>query len=278
MPLTELVNYLNGRSAGLPAPFSYARGRVQAHFADLQLESHFLPIVDTANGQNHGHAAVLQAYHPQRRRHIDTHAVFVLPSDDAEFIQLDRLVRTLHALNYLTHRVRGNLLLKVHPRHVLSVPTDHGLAFEEILRPCGLVPAQITLELEIDDVDHRDHLLLAARNYRQRGYRIAIDHFGRRATDFALLAELQPHIVRLDQRLLGTDDEILAGVVERLRQLGAKTLIEGVDTTLIRRSAAAAHIDLLQAHAPLRQTLVDDSAWGSGQQPAAANLPRHRAA
>lgn len=59
-------------------------------------------------------------------------------------------MRTLHALNYLTKPSRGNLLLKVHTRHVLSVPSDHGHAFEEILKPCGLFPEQITLEIEID--------------------------------------------------------------------------------------------------------------------------------
>ena len=43
----------------------------------------------------------------------------------------------------------------------MSVPTDHGLAFEEILRSCGLTPQQITLELDADGLEDVDHFTLA---------------------------------------------------------------------------------------------------------------------
>lgn len=81
----------------------------------------------------------------------------MLPSDAEEFVYLDRLVRTLPALNYLTQPVRGKLLLRVHARHLLSVPANHGLAFEEIPRPCGLFPDQISLEIDTDQVSDPAH-------------------------------------------------------------------------------------------------------------------------
>lgn len=262
MPLTELVRYLNARSQGHtpalqpPAPFLSKDGKVLAHFANLQLGSQFLPIVETATGQVHGHAASLQAFNLSCRTALEPHAVFVLPSDDAEFIYLDRLVRTLHALNYLTHHVRGNLLLKVHPRHVMSVPSDHGLAFEELLRPCGLIPEQITLELDIDGIEAEDHLQLAVANYKQRGYRIAIHRFGRASLNYELLARLEPRIVRLDPSLLESPQQ-LEEATRRIQALGALTLIEGVDTRALRQGAQASSIDLLQAHAPLRRLIHD---------------------
>lgn len=276
MPLTDLVRYLNSRSQAHtpslqpPAPFLVQHGKVQAHFANLQLGSQFLPIVETATGRVHGHAASLQAFNLNCKTALEAHAVFVLPSDDAEFIYLDRLVRTLHALNYLTHHVRGNLLLKVHPRHVLSVPADHGLAFEELLRPCGLIPEQITLELEIDGIDALDHLQQAVSNYKQRGYRIAVHRFGRAGLDYELLARLEPEIVRLDPSLLESPER-LNEVTRRIQALGALTLIEGVDTKALRQGAQASSIDLLQAHAPLRRLIQDstDSKLASPAFPAA---------
>lgn len=263
MPLSDLIRTLNVPSGSLPGhyarsgldqPFVAVDGRVFLHFANLRLESHFLPIAETRSGKTHGHAASLQVFGLSNRQPIAPEAVFVLPTDDAEFIYLDRLVRTLHALNYLTRPNRGNLLLQVHARHVMSVPADHGLAFEEILRPCGLLPEQITLEIDIAGVEDLAHLIRAVASYRSRGYGIAISHFGRRQIDFGILRELQPDIVKLDS-LLVSSTRPLKPVIEALHELPAQVLVEGIDTAAMRKGASARNIDLLQAHAPLRRLL-----------------------
>jgi EAL domain-containing protein (putative c-di-GMP-specific phosphodiesterase class I) len=127
---------------------------------------------------------------------------------------------------------------------VASVAADHGLAFEEILRACGLLPEQITLELEIDGVDDHDHLARAIANYKSRGYRIAIDAYGRRDLD-ALLHAIRPAIVRLDPRLLAQAEPI-SGLIGSLHESGALTLIEGVNTQTQRSDARENGFDLLQ--------------------------------
>ena len=261
MPLSDLIRTLNSPSDSLPGhfarsgldqPFVAVDGRVFLHYANIRLESQFLPIVEARSGKAHGHAASLQAFGLSTRQPIPAESVFVLPSDDSEFVYLDRLVRTLHALNYLTRPARGNLLLQVHARHVMSVPADHGLAFEEILRPCGLFPEQITLEINIEGVEDRPHLIKAVASYRSRGYGIAIGHFGRRQLDFGILRELRPDIVKLDSLLLSSPRP-LQRIIEALRRLPAQVLIEGIDTAAMRKGAQAGNIDLLQAHAPLRR-------------------------
>ncbi|HEX6734145.1 MAG TPA: EAL domain-containing protein [Azonexus sp.] len=261
MPLTDLVRTLNAPNgafprhysrSGLDQPFVSTNGRVFLHYANIRLESQFLPIVETATGKLHGHAASFQAFGLFNQIPLLPEAVFVLPTDDAEFIYLDRLVRTLHALNYLTRPARGNLLLKVHARHVLSVPADHGLAFEEILKPCGLFPEQITLEIDIDGIEDRDHLVRAVQSYRSRGYGIAAGRFGRSSIDFGLLRDIAPDIVKLDLLLL-TSSRPLARIIDNIQQLPAKVLIEGRDSAMLRRSVVASGIDLLQAQLPERQ-------------------------
>lgn len=264
MPLSDLIRTLNLPSAsplpghiarsGLDQPFVAVDGRVFLHYANIRLESQFLPIVEAKSGKSHGHAASLQAFGLSNHQPITAEAVFVLPTDDAEFVYLDRLVRTLHALNYLTRPTRGNLLLQLHARHVMSVPADHGLAFEEILRPCGLFPEQVTLEIDIEGVDNASHLIRALANYRSRGYGIAVSHFGRRQLDFGILRELRPDIVKLDSLLLSSTRP-LQRIIETLRKLPAQVLIEGIDTAAMRKGAQAGNIDLLQAHAPMRRLL-----------------------
>lgn len=263
MPLTDLIRTLNVPNpafpksfarSGLDQPFVATDGRVFLHYANIRLESQFLPVVNTVSGRIHGHSASIQAFGLSNNQPLAPEAVFVLPTDDAEFIYLDRLIRTLHALNYLTNPIRGNLLLKVHPRHVACVPADHGLAFEEILRPCGLVPDQITLEIDTNRIEQTDHLIRAVNNYRSRGYGIAVSHFGFDNLNFSLLRELRPDIVKLD-RLLLASSRPLKRIIDNLHQLPSQVMIKGIDTAAMRQGAAASDIDLLQAHAPLRRLL-----------------------
>ena len=261
MPLSEFVRYLNAQQqdpGGLPSttPFVAEDGQVSVHYAKLRLESCFSPIVDLESGDLHGHAAGLNAYGLNNHRRLEPDAIFVLPSDDEQFVYLDRLVRTLHTLNYLTyrnHRARGTLLLRVHPRHLASMSVGHGLAFEEVLRSCGLLPEQITLEIEIDGVDDVPHLLSAVDGYKLRGYAIAVGRFGRRETNFALLREVGPAIVKFDP-LLQASVARLAPLVERIHEFAARAMIVGADSTLLRRDALAVGIDLLQGQAPAQSS------------------------
>lgn len=252
MPYTDLVRHLNAQhNRRHPQfgsdPFVATADGVFAHFANLRLESAFVPIQEAASGRVQGHAAVLLASGLTSRRPVDADAVFVLPADDAEFVFLDRLVRTLHTLNYLTRSTRGNLLLKVHRRHVLSVPTDHGLAFEEILRPCGLVPDQITLELDGDGLaEASNHFLQAAASYQRRGYGLAISRFGKSSLDFALLRYLRPDIVKLDP-LLVASARPLERIIANLQALGARVLVAGPGERSLRRFARATGVDFILA-------------------------------
>lgn len=258
MPLTELVNTLNaqhsrsrhtvaGYERGLDHPFVSHEGRVFMHYAGIRLESKFLPIVEARSGKFHGHASSIQAFGLSNNIPMTPEAIFVLPTDNVEFIQLDRLVRTLHALNYLTSPRRGNLLLRVHPRHILSVPANHGLAFEEILRPCGLFPEQITLEIDTDGVEDTAHFTRAIASYRSRGYHIAVCQFGRTRLDFEFLEALRPDIVKLAPSLIASSRPI-DPIIEGIHRLGGKVLIEGLDAGQLRQAAAPLEIDLLQAH------------------------------
>lgn len=102
-------------------------------------------------------------------------------------VHFDRLCRTLHALNFLAQRrhAGGYLQLSVHPRHLLAVPSQHGLVFEAILKRCGLAPVDIVLELETGEFLDDARLASAIKNYRERGYRIALSGSGEHPESFA---------------------------------------------------------------------------------------------
>ncbi len=270
MSLSELIHHFNSQPQGLPGSRFASRfrlsgdGRIFVHFANLVLESVFLPITAVASSRTHGHAAALRVFGLSSGNPVSPDAVFVLPADDDEFVWVDRLVRTLHALSYLAHPVPGTLLLKVNRRHVMSVPSDHGLAFEAILHACGLSPQQITLEIDADGLEDVDHFSRAIAAYRQRGYVIALSGFGRTSVDLSLLSTLHPDIVKFD-RLLLASARPLEYLVDRIHDLGASVAIEGPGELHWQPFAGATRADLIQRFQP-----VDRQVATSPRQPPGA--------
>lgn len=261
MPLTDFVRYLNSR---LPDPPSVAHspthfvsedGRVHARYAGLRLESAFFPIVASGDGRLRGHRARLRVI-AENGQPLDPQVAFAQPRDDQEFIALDRLVRTLHTLNYLVYRERQSLLLlKVHPHHVASVAADHGLAFEEILRSCGLMPEQITLEFDVGNGGDA-HLRRAIASYQSRGYGIAIGGFARHDIGFSLLEEICPAIVKVDPQ------RPLLPSIDQLHALGALVLSEIPYNLAQRVYVQKSGVDLLLLEAqPNRLLRASNTFW-----------------
>ena len=96
--------------------------------------------------------------------------------DTQQVIHLDRLVRTLHSLNYLQQHdgFKGLLALRVQSRHILSVANEHGKTFEKILSDCGLGPERVVLHTRLLNAADLPHFYQALTNYRNRQYLIGI--------------------------------------------------------------------------------------------------------
>ncbi|MDR2787580.1 MAG: hypothetical protein LBD06_04320 [Candidatus Accumulibacter sp.] len=252
MPLTDFIRYLNARFPSRPRlapPFFHSEsGRVLVRYRHLCLESEFLPIVETSGGVR-GHAARLLATVENVCRRVDESTVFALPENSEEFVFVDRLTRTLHTLNYLTYLDRGSrglLLLKVHPRHVASVTRNHGLAFEEILCACGLLPNEITLELGAREGDDPKRFLRAIADYKLRGYGIALAGGGWHPPSLDRVREAGPTIVSLayprsaERAKLAT----IRRYVDALHSMKVSALVRGEDHPLPRPKILEAGFDL----------------------------------
>lgn len=249
MPLTDLVHYLNTRDRDqrpfmhLDDPFQATPGGAIAHYARITLDSGYAPIHVAGSGSLHGHAAVLKARGELNDLPLHPEAIFAIPSSNAEFVHLDRLVRTLHALNYLLHPEPQHLYVRINLRHIEIVPGGHGIVFENALRACGLDPHSITLEVNVED--EPDELLRAAlESYRRRGYRIALASHGRNWNENHWLLSLKPDVVRLDPELLDRPEQLNL-LALRLGDYGIRSLI-GVTSATQAKCAARAGVELIQ--------------------------------
>ncbi len=256
MPLTELVHYFNKRRQFARAgteedTLEFDGQRVYARFAGHILGSLFQPLAERG-GRVLGHEAHLQAWGSGRA--LPAQAVFLDARTDEALVRLDRLVRTLHALNFLLQRGQagGILALNVHPRLVRAVPDRHGQVFESVLSRCGLTPDRVVLELADDGLSEPAPLAAAIAEYQERGYRIALDNFGRHSSELGRLEALAPDIVKLDRSLSrrarppAPAARVAAALVAEIRRRGMQVVGQHIENAEQLQHAKELGVDWLQ--------------------------------
>jgi EAL domain-containing protein (putative c-di-GMP-specific phosphodiesterase class I) len=123
----------------------------------------------------------------------------------------------------------------VHPKLLISV-NEHGKVFERILHANSVITDRIVIEIQEALIDHDLQLTGAINNYRDRGYRIAIDRFGSNQSHIDRLWKLTPDFVKLDLNLIQqaeTDKRVrsaLPGLIKIIKDLGAKPIVTGIET------------------------------------------------
>lgn len=264
MPLHDLVDYFNQRitaEQGLKfPPLALRGGQVESRFGDLRLATEFHPIrrADTPS-LVFGHDATLQAFEPDTSQ--ATAARVFHAADVGSIINLDRLCRTIHMLNYLpVSHEGGHLFLHVHPRHVLGVKRDHGAYFEEVIFRCGLAPRRVVITVPVTPLYDRQltALLEGLKNYQQRGYGTAIQ-FDHQANEAFLeryciefLYRITPDFVCLDRgffaRLSRDEDDARrkTTLLSVIQSLDTQFLVEGIESERDEQLARLLRADLVK--------------------------------
>jgi EAL domain-containing protein (putative c-di-GMP-specific phosphodiesterase class I) len=125
---------------------------------------------------------------------------------------------------------------------------------------------------EGERVDDRPHLVNIFESYKRFGFMTAIDDFGAGYAGLNLLAEYQPHIVKLDMDLIRGIDQslpkqaIVQGIIHTCKVIGSLVLAEGIETRAERDWLAGAGIELMQGYYFSRPTfqalaIISPQAW-----------------
>ena len=107
---------------------------------------------------------------------------------------------------------------------------------------------------ESEQIRDPEHALRIVRDYQRRGFLTAIDDFGAGFSGLNLLAEFQPHLVKLDMALTrGIDHQparraIVGGVIGTCTALGCRIIAEGVETVEEYHTLYAMGIRLFQGY------------------------------
>jgi EAL domain-containing protein (putative c-di-GMP-specific phosphodiesterase class I) len=240
-----------------------AGGRVNARFYNCSLSSVFQPIVHAASNRPVGHHGLLRAAGSDGVS-LSPWGVFSFAVADQELVELDRLCRTLHVLNYYrTAADRDMLYLNVQLRLLQTVGRDFGRAFEHRLERLGLGPGQVAIVLPPDVVDYPDLFAAALNDYQSLGYRV-VASYPIAPEQWPDTGHLRPDVIRIDGRDLG-NTSLAGAVAQAIHAAGALGLAARLETATQVEQARSAGFELLQGHAiavpatePIVTTAVSD--------------------
>lgn len=223
-------------------------GWISGLFYHCELTSVFQPIFSISQGKTMGHVAYIRSK-ANNDVALWPWQVFSLASKDDQLVDLDRLCRAIHALNYYFNSTSrsDNLFVDVHPRLLESVKDDHGRAFENFLDLIGVKTSRVVIV--IPAIVNRNWKLLqhVITNYRSRGYQIAANYSGTRSDWMVELGSLYPNIVRIE-----ADDlmrhEAITSLVDTIHSFGANLLVRDIETSGQLGAAIRADADYLQGN------------------------------
>jgi EAL domain-containing protein (putative c-di-GMP-specific phosphodiesterase class I) len=173
-------------------------GTVVAQYFASRLTSVFQPVVRAGDRGLVGHQGLLRVF-DEGGTAAAPWSLFSQATDDAQLVQLDRLCRTVHALNFFpTHAVPDSLFLNIDQRLLKAVSANHGAYFESILASLGVTPARVVVVLPAGAVDDPVTFVRAAISYRIRGYRVLAQVRSVGEADLSTIYLADPHYVAVD--------------------------------------------------------------------------------
>lgn len=210
-------------------------GEFNSTFLGVRLNTAFQPIYDIRAGDLFGHEALLR---PSLGGELSStpEFAFTYAEQAGKLVQFDRVSRTLHILNFRQiYAEKGLLFLNVHPK-LLTTVNAHGKVFERILHSNSVPTDRVVIEIQESLIEQEKQVAEAILNYRDRGYHIAIDRFGRSQSHIDRLWKLTPDFVKLDLQLVQQAEQndrvlkALPGLIKIIKDLGAQAIVTGVET------------------------------------------------
>ncbi|MYN06380.1 EAL domain-containing protein [Pseudoduganella aquatica] len=227
--LKQYLARLSGQDSTTTSIWLDADGRAQGRFFNCTMTSAFQPVRELARGGVVAYEGLARSVSAADEG-LSLWRLLDHAASDDESVELDRLCRMLHAINFFRQddNAGADLYLNVHDRLLSAVSSNHGYAFQRILDALDLPIGRIVLLLPTVTAQQGWLLSYVADNYRRNGFRFAVNAASARE-GLHLLERVRPDVMRLDARGLA-DEAGLAGLLERAAQAGTRVVFKRMET------------------------------------------------
>ena len=199
-----------------------------------QLVLHYQPMIDLTTAQVIGQEALLRWQHPERG--------LLQPG---EFIGLAERSGAIVEMGWWVMRTAcaeaatwpdPSIVLSVNVAAQQLIDPAASVIVEEILAQSGLDPSRLMVEITESVMVDFDVIGPCLERIRSLGVQVAIDDFGTGYSSLSYLTTLPVDVVKIDRSFVapmgsGSKDEVLVrSLVEMTKNLGMRTVAEGVET------------------------------------------------
>jgi EAL domain-containing protein (putative c-di-GMP-specific phosphodiesterase class I) len=244
-------------------------GKAQGRFFNCTMSSAFQPIRLLDSGVVHAYEGLARSVSAQDQG-LSLWKLLDHAASDDESIELDRLCRMLHSINFFRQadsapNATADLYLNVHDRLLSAVSSNHGHAFRRILDALELPLERVVLQLPAATPQQGWLLNYVSDNYRRNGFRFAVNVNSARDA-LGVLDRLRPDVFKLDARDV-QDREGLEQLLQRSAAANVAVVFKRVETpqhlAVLREISAAAGVSLL-----VQGYLLDEPRSALLQEPA----------
>ncbi|MCP9848888.1 EAL domain-containing protein [Cyanobium sp. Morenito 9A2] len=214
-----------------------------------ELSIHFQPIVSLKQSTVVGLEALV------RPGHTSVGQLFAKARQAGRLLELDRRCRARAMEEYrglhLPRSLRPFLFLNIETSLIDERAEGSGALLAAVLAE-GLDPSDIVIELNETQTSDTVTLKRFVERHREMGFLIALDDMGSGYSNLPRIAELRPHIIKLDRSLVASVDrsffkqETVKSLVLLGKTIGCLVLAEGVETQAELDTCAALGAELFQ--------------------------------
>jgi EAL domain-containing protein (putative c-di-GMP-specific phosphodiesterase class I) len=202
-------------------------GRALGKYYGAYIASAFQPWRSPTDGRIAAYEAYARS-HSKNGSDLSPWQLFADAAVDTDLVTLDRLCRTVHALNYFSCADAPQpLVLNVDARLLRAVPERHGEFFGKVLSLLGVSPSRIVIEIHTTKLRDLTQLKQILASYRRHGFAVAVN------ADSVIHARSLAHLLVPDVLMICASaftPDALARQVANLHDAGVRVGVKHIET------------------------------------------------
>jgi len=160
-----------------------------------------------------------------------------LNTTNEEALQVDRLVRRYALKKYAEEKRSEYLFINIRLAWLMQFTDRPDLMLTlKWAEEFGIALEKLVIEITEEEFNASDAYIRAILHYKGVGCRIALDDYGKSASDIERLAEIKPDIIKINMEYIHSSEksyhyrEYLRSVADFAESVGIEVLYEGVET------------------------------------------------
>ncbi len=154
-----------------------------------------------------------------------------------EALRVDRIVRRYAMRKYAEEKRNEYLFINIRLAWLLPfIQNPKEMVTLQLANEFGIPPEKLVIEITEEDFNSNEEYLRAIVHYKRAGCRIALDDYGKEASNIDRLAKLQPDIIKINIDYIHNSEnsyhyrEYLRAIAVFADSVGIEILCEGIET------------------------------------------------